>query len=182
LREQAKCYLQNTNELAVGLEVINNTNLGYFQQPQRAEFFALKGIFLSRLGMNEEAHHAFSSAMQIDVNLAKGWAAWGQFNDKMFREKPDDFALGASSINSYLNAAGIYKNGRSRKYLARVLWLLGQDDASGSLSKAFDSYKGDSPTVKFKHIRGDFCNSVVVLDFLYSTTPERIVKKRSQTC
>ena len=42
LREQAKCHYQNPNELTTGLDVINNTNLGYFGPAQKAEFFTLK--------------------------------------------------------------------------------------------------------------------------------------------
>lgn len=42
LREQAKCHYQQANELTTGLEVINNTNLGYFGPAQKAEFFTLK--------------------------------------------------------------------------------------------------------------------------------------------
>lgn len=143
LREQAKCYVNNKAELATGLEVINNTNLGYFQQSQRAEFFALKGIFLSRMGLHEDANQAFSSALQIDVNLGKAWSAWGRYNDAMFKAKPDDYQLAANAINSYLNAVSLYKNARCRKYLARALWLLSQDDATGTIAKSFESYKGD---------------------------------------
>jgi transformation/transcription domain-associated protein len=146
LREQAKCYFQNPAELTTGLDVINNTNLGYFQQPQRAEFFAMKGIFLSKLGLAEEANQAFSTAIQVDMNLANGWASWGQFNDDQFKEHPDDLSYAASAVNCYLNAAGIYKSSRSRKYLARVLWLLGFDNDTGVVTTSFDGYKGEMPT------------------------------------
>ncbi|KAI7110942.1 hypothetical protein KC324_g19938, partial [Hortaea werneckii] len=43
LREQAKCHYQNRSELTSGLDVINNTNLNYFGQQQKAEFYTLKG-------------------------------------------------------------------------------------------------------------------------------------------
>lgn len=156
LREQAKCYLQESTDLSAGLDVINNTNLGYFQQAQRSEFFTLKGVFLQHLQMQEEAQHAFSGAIQIDVNLAVGWAKWGQFNDQLFHRKLQesaagggsgdrDLTLAAHAVNCYLNAAGLFKNHRSRKYLARILWLLGQDDESQTISRAFEAYKGDMP-------------------------------------
>jgi transformation/transcription domain-associated protein len=93
LREQAKCYLNNMSEYATGLEVINNTNLGYFQPPQRAEFWAIKAMFLSRLNMSEEANQAFSTAIQIDVKLSKGWSAWAQFNDKLFAVRCCSFGV-----------------------------------------------------------------------------------------
>lgn len=58
LREQAKCHYQNMNELTTGLDVISNTNLVYFGTGQKAEFFTLKGMFLSRLKANDEANQA----------------------------------------------------------------------------------------------------------------------------
>lgn len=146
LREQSKCFFQKSpTELASGLEVINNTNLAYFQQHQRAEFFALKGIFLGKLKMEDEANSAFSSAIQIDSNLPKGWASWANYNDKLFEEK-NSIKWGANAINSYLQAAGLYKSSRCRKYLMRILWLLHLDDSHGTISKAYEAYKGEVPT------------------------------------
>lgn len=140
---RAKCYFQTGHDLTAGLEVINNTNLGFFSLSQRAEFFALKGIFLSKLDHPEEANQAFSTAIQVEQKLSKGWSAWGQYCDDVFEVKREDLSLAANAISCYLNAAGICKNARSRKFLARVLWLLGFDDESGVLSNAFEAYKGE---------------------------------------
>jgi len=38
------------NELQEGLEVIESTNLKYFTKEMTAEFYALKGMFLSQIG------------------------------------------------------------------------------------------------------------------------------------
>lgn len=35
-----------------GLDIINSTNLDYFDANQKAEFFQLKGEFLHRMGIN----------------------------------------------------------------------------------------------------------------------------------
>ncbi|ORX90024.1 hypothetical protein K493DRAFT_381622 [Basidiobolus meristosporus CBS 931.73] len=147
LREQAKCHFQNPVELAIGLDVINNTNLMYFGSQQKAEFFTLKGLFLSRLGMHEEANQGFSTAIQIDPTMAfaKGWGAWGQYNDQMFKEKPNEISWAVHAVDCYLHAAGTYKNAKSRKFLARILWLLSLDDAQGSIAAAFENYKGEVP-------------------------------------
>ncbi|KAK9721294.1 transcription-associated protein 1 [Basidiobolus ranarum] len=147
LREQAKCHFQNPVELAIGLDVINNTNLMYFGSQQKAEFFTLKGLFLSRLGMHEEANQGFSTAIQIDPTMAfaKGWGAWGQYNDQMFKEKPTETTWAVHAVDCYLHAAGTYKNAKSRKFLARILWLLSLDDAQGSIAAAFENYKGEVP-------------------------------------
>ncbi|KXS11669.1 hypothetical protein M427DRAFT_158085 [Gonapodya prolifera JEL478] len=146
LREQAKCHFQSPAEYASGLDVINNTNLVYFNSNQKAEFFTLKGQFLSKLQLHEEANQAFSSATQIEMQAPKAWAAWGQYNDRMFKEQPTELKWGANAINCYMQAAGIYKNARSRKFIARVLWLLSFDDGNAGLFKAFDAYKGEYPT------------------------------------
>ncbi|KAI3638074.1 hypothetical protein MIR68_003685 [Amoeboaphelidium protococcarum] len=142
LREQAKCYMGDSDEYISGLEVISNTNLGYFQQPQRAEFFALKGEFLAKLDFEQEANAAFSSAIQIDANLPKGWLAWAQFNDTQF-QSTKQISYAANAVNCYLHACELYNSRRCRKYIARILWLLSVDDATGTVQKAFDAYKGN---------------------------------------
>ncbi|BFZ59893.1 transcription-associated protein 1 [Saitoella coloradoensis] len=145
LREQAKCHYQNPNELNTGLEVISNTNLMYFNTQQKAEFFTLKGMFLAKLRLNDEANQAFATAVQIDLTLAKAWAEWGFYNDRLFKENPRDLNSACNAVSCYLQAAGLYKNGKARKVLSRILWLLSLDDAQGTISRAFDSYKGEVP-------------------------------------
>ncbi|CAZ79218.1 unnamed protein product [Tuber melanosporum] len=145
LREQAKCHYQNPNELTQGLEVINNTNLGYFGAGQKAEFYTLKGMFLSKLKQKEDANEAFGLALYHDLKLPKAWAEWGYYNDSLFRENPQDMQPAGNAVSCYLEAAGLYKSGKARKLLGRVLWLLSLDDASASISGAFDAYKGDIP-------------------------------------
>lgn len=145
LREQAKCYMENPNELPTALEVINATNLNYFNNTQKAEFFTLKAIVLSRLGMIEEANRIFAQAVQIDLNIAKGWSSWGYFNDQRFQQSKD-ITFGVNAVNCYLQAATLCKNVNSRKYLTRVLWLLTFEDASGSMSKSFELYNHDLPS------------------------------------
>ena len=146
LREQAKCHYQNTAELGMGLEVISNTNLMYFGTQQKAEFFTLKGMFLAKLKLNEEANQAFATAIQIDLTLPKAWAEWGQYSDRLYQEDPAELTKAGNAVSCYLQAAGLYKNGRARNMLSRVLWLLSLDDAEGCIASAFDSYKGEVPT------------------------------------
>ncbi|KAG1474893.1 hypothetical protein G6F56_000065 [Rhizopus delemar] len=145
LREQAKCYYQNTSELTAGLDVINNTNLMYFTHQQKAEFFTLKGMFLAKMQHYNEANEAFVNAVQIDLTLPRAWGEWGKYNDKRFKENPKDLSWANSAVSCYLQAAGLYKNAKSRKYLLRILWLLTHDDPSGVISRAVDGYKGDWP-------------------------------------
>ncbi|KAL8711708.1 MAG: hypothetical protein Q9220_003879 [cf. Caloplaca sp. 1 TL-2023] len=145
LREQAKCHYQNRSELQSGLEVINNTNLNYFGPQQKAEFFTLKGMFLAKLNHKEEANDAFGTALYYDIRLPKAWAEWGFYNDQMFKEEPDNMERAAAAISCYLEAAGLFKNAKSRKLLSRILWLLSVDTAENLLSKAFEDFKGETP-------------------------------------
>ncbi|KAK3822766.1 MAG: hypothetical protein J3Q66DRAFT_279230 [Benniella sp.] len=145
LREQAKCHFQNEAELTTGLEVINNTNLMYFSPNQKAEFFTMKGMFLAKLSLHEEANQAFISAVQIDLGLAKAWGAWGNYNDQLFKEKPKEIALASHAVTCYLQAASIYKSSKSRKYLVRIQWLMTQDDSQGSVFRAFEAFKNEIP-------------------------------------
>lgn len=145
LREQAKCYYQNPSELTAGLDVITNTNLNYFSPQQKAEFYTLKGQFLAKLNHYNEANEAFVNAVQIDLSLPRAWAEWGKYNDNRFKESPNDLSWANNAVSCYLQAAGIYKNAKARKYLLRVLWLLSLDDANGAISRAFEGYKGEWP-------------------------------------
>ena len=145
LREQAKCHYQNRAELNNGLDVINNTNLNYFGAQQKAEFYTLKGMFLAKLAHQEEANEAFGIALYYDLRLPKAWAEWGQYSDRRFKDDPTNLDLAHNAVSCYLEAAGLYKSGKSRKMLSRVLWLLSLDNEEGAISKAFDEFKGDSP-------------------------------------
>ena len=145
LREQAKCHYQNPNELSNGLDVINNTNLNYFGPNQKAEFYTLKGMFLEKLGQRDEASEAYGMALFFDIKLPKAWAEWGYYNDRLFKENPTNYAYAKNALSCYLEAAGVFKNAKSRKLLTRILWLLSLDDAEGTLSAQFDEFKGETP-------------------------------------
>ncbi|KAL5594764.1 hypothetical protein BROUX41_001678 [Berkeleyomyces rouxiae] len=145
LREQAKCHFENPEELKAGLEVINNTNLNYFTPAQKAEFYTLKGMFLERLSEKDEADQAYGTALWFDITAAKAWAEWGRFHDAKFKADPTNLNLGRLALISYLHAAASFKNAKSRKLVARILWLLSLDDAKGQISGGFDEYKSDIP-------------------------------------
>ena len=145
LREQAKCHYQNPKELTNGLDVINNTNLSYFSSPQKAEFYTLKGMFLAKLGQTNEANEAFGVSLYYELRLPKAWAEWGQYSDQRFKADPTDMELASNALNCYLEAAGLYKNAKSRKLISRILWLLSLDDEEGKLAAAFENFKGDTP-------------------------------------
>ncbi|CAJ2507489.1 Uu.00g086750.m01.CDS01 [Anthostomella pinea] len=145
LREQARCHYENPEELNSGLDVINNTNLNYFNNQQKAEFYTLKGMFLEKLNQKEDADGAYGTALYYDIGKAKAWAEWGYFNDRKFKSDPTDVNSARQAVTSYLQAIGSYKSGKARKLIARILWLLSLDDANGTIASGFDDYKGETP-------------------------------------
>lgn len=65
LREQIIICHQQPREHRGGLNMINNTNLEFFNSKQKAELFRLKGVFLTSLGAKQEANNAYSHAVQV---------------------------------------------------------------------------------------------------------------------
>ncbi|KAI8840240.1 FAT domain-containing protein [Chytridium lagenaria] len=166
LREQAKCYFQSPSEYSNGLEVINNTNLQFFSKPQTAEFFALKGVFLQKLNLHDDATQAFSSAIQIsDMKLPQSMGRVG--------DQPNEMKFGINAVMCYLHAAGQYNNARSRKYLARLLWLLSLDDNEQSMTKTWENQKGrDSVVALHFQLRTAKEDYMAIKKQALSTTPK----------
>ncbi|KAI1180923.1 FAT domain-containing protein [Nemania sp. FL0916] len=145
LREQARCHYENPDELSSGLDVINNTNLSYFNAQQKAEFYTLKGMFLEKLGQLIEADAAYGTALYYDIGKAKAWAEWGYYNDRKFKADASDTTSARQAVCSYLQAIGSYKSSKARKLIARILWLLSLDDSNGTIAAGFDDHKGETP-------------------------------------
>ncbi|XP_052224459.1 transformation/transcription domain-associated protein-like isoform X9 [Dreissena polymorpha] len=144
IRQQVKCYLQMAGavgkpELNEGLEVIESTNLKYFTKEMTAEFYALKGMFLAQTGRSEDANKSFSAAVQMHDTLVKAWALWGDYLETVFT-KDKQMHVGVSAITCFLHACRHQNESKSRKYLAKVLWLLTYDDETSKLAEAVDKY------------------------------------------
>ncbi|EEB09408.1 transcription-associated protein [Schizosaccharomyces japonicus yFS275] len=146
LREQVLCYLENSKELEVGLEVITNTNVMYFSAPQKSEFFTLKGVFLEKLKRFDEANQTYAAAVQIDLHLPRAWAEWGRYNDKLFQQDAGNLNAACNAMSCYLQAAGLFDNAKARKLISRILWMLSLDNNEGVISKSFESFKGELVT------------------------------------
>eukprot|EP01136_Pigoraptor_vietnamica_P017330 Opistho-1_new@62335 len=137
LREQAKCHFQLASDYRSGLDIINSTNLNYFNPQQKAEFFVLKGCFQAKMGQPNEAKDAFSSAMYIHDGLAKGWVAWGSFCEAVFMESRQ-MAWAEYALTCFFQAVKNYPERRARRFIAKILWLLTFDDANKSLTAVVD--------------------------------------------
>ena len=79
LREQILCYdnPDSDAERTGGLNLINTTNLSYFQPSQKSELFRLKAMFLESLGGRSKANRAYSHAVQMCPSYARAWGSWG---------------------------------------------------------------------------------------------------------
>ena len=156
IRQQVKCYVQmavsgGKNELQEGLEVIESTNLNYFNREMTAEFYALKGMLLAQIGRSEEANKAFSAAVQMHDTLVKAWALWGDYLEHLFTRETSgkNIKFGVEAITCYLHACRHQNESKSRKYLAKVLWLLTYDNEQLELAEAVDKYMTGVPPVQW---------------------------------
>ena len=79
VREQILlCLSSDLNGNATGgLNVINNTNLDFFDVKQRAEIFRLKGICNNLLGYSYDAHDCYSRCIQLSgKGEDRDWLSW----------------------------------------------------------------------------------------------------------
>uniref|UniRef100_A0A670KJU8 Transformation/transcription domain associated protein n=1 Tax=Podarcis muralis TaxID=64176 RepID=A0A670KJU8_PODMU len=98
--------------------------------------------------MSEEANKAFSAAVQMHDVLVKAWAMWGDYLENIF-VKERQLHLGVSAITCYLHACRHQNESKSRKYLAKVLWLLSFDDDKNTLADAVDKYCIGVPPIQW---------------------------------
>ncbi|XP_049942725.1 transformation/transcription domain-associated protein [Schistocerca serialis cubense] len=145
LRQQIKCYVQLSTvagrpELKEALDLIESTNLKYFTREMTAELYSLKGMLLSQLGRSDEANKAFSAAVQLHDTLLKAWANWGDYLEQVFTQEPTNLQIGHATITCFLHACRHQNEHKSRKYIAKVLWLLTFDDERLGLAEAMDKY------------------------------------------
>ena len=132
-----------------GLEVIESTNLKYFAKEMTAELYALKGMLLAQINRPDDANKAFSAAVQMHDTLVKAWALWGDHLEQVFTKDSRNISIGVSAIACFLHACRHQNESKSRKYLAKVLWLLTYDDEKLSLAEAMDKYCVGVPPVQW---------------------------------
>ncbi|XP_025424212.1 transformation/transcription domain-associated protein [Sipha flava] len=153
IRQQVKCYMQmasissNKHEIQDCLEAIERTNLKFFQSEMTAEFYALKGMLLGQIGKSEEAHKAFSAAVQLHDSMVKAWALWGEYMEEYFTKSYPNQTMqtGVAAIICFLQACRQQNESKYRKYLAKVLWLLTYDDKEYSLLSTVDTHFNGVP-------------------------------------
>ncbi|XP_026322829.1 transcription-associated protein 1 isoform X2 [Hyposmocoma kahamanoa] len=154
IRQQVKCHIQMSwtegkDELQEGLDMIESTNFKYFTKEMTAEFYAFKGLLLAQLGRSEDANKAFAAAVQLHDTLVKAWALWGDYLEQIFIRDPRQITVGVSAMTCFLHACRHQNESKSRKYCAKVLWMLSFDDEKNSLAEALDKYSVGVPPVQW---------------------------------
>lgn len=114
-----------------------------------AELYALKGMLLAQIGRADDANKAFSAAVQMHDTLVKAWALWGDHLEQVFTKDSRNIGVGVSAITCFLHACRHQNESKSRKYLAKVLWLLTYDDDKLSLAESLDKYCVGVPPVQW---------------------------------
>ena len=79
-REQILGYMNPESQLerTAGLNLVNTTNLEYFDSAQKSELFRLKASFLSSLGKRGTANQAYCHAVRVCPTYWKAWVEWGK--------------------------------------------------------------------------------------------------------
>ena len=79
LREQIMIYHDSDSQMerTGGLNLVNTTNLSFFDANQKAELFRLKASFLSSLGFKKKANQTYCQAVQICSSYGRAWLDWG---------------------------------------------------------------------------------------------------------
>lgn len=154
IRQQVKCYLQmatmgGQNELQEGLKVLDSTNMGFFTKEMIAEFYALKGMLQSQLGLSDDANKSFSTATQLHDTLVKAWSLWGDYLENIFIRDARQISIGINALVCFLHACRHQNESKSRKYIAKILWLLTYDDDKSSLMETVDKYAIGVPAIQW---------------------------------
>jgi transformation/transcription domain-associated protein len=165
LREEILFYNNPESELqrTDGLNLINTTNLSFYDSAQKAEFFRLKAIFLASLRRTSKSNLAYCHSVQICPSHTKSWISWGGLCSSLgaMTEKQAEHAKASSSDNAqetraalakkvaqylaqamgcFMEAVQIDPNERSRIHLPKVLWMLTKDGATpGVLCQTLES-------------------------------------------
>lgn len=158
LREQILAYFSRDSELERhgGLNIINTTNLSFFDENQKSELFRLKATFLASLGGRSKSNQAYCHSVQICSSYARSWSSWGELCNSLgaVAEKQADSTIAspegdsaatkdsktnatkkvsqylAQAMGCYLEAVRLDGHEWARIHIPRCLWMLNKDGSS----------------------------------------------------
>lgn len=171
LREQILAYSNPDSDLerTGGLNLINNTNLAFFDSSQKSELFRLKATFLSSLGGRSKSNQSFCHAVQICPSYARAWVSWGglcaslgklaekqsvtdnsatktgaDLKDLNSSKKVAQYL--AQGMGCYLEAIQCDPTDWARIHLSKCLWMLSKDGSEpGVLCLTFETRGSSLP-------------------------------------
>lgn len=155
IRQEVKCFIQMANNnqdqgaLAEALEAIETTNIKYFKPELIAEIYVLKGVLLSQMSRSDEANKAFSVSVQLCDSLTKAWATWGDYLETSFTSNPRNTAMGISAMTCFLHACRQQNECKSRKYFAKIIWLLTYDETRAEMMEILEKYGQAIPPIQW---------------------------------
>jgi transformation/transcription domain-associated protein len=118
LREQILAYNNPESELerTGGLNLINTTNLSFFDAPQMSELFRLKALFLSSLRRSSKSNQAYCHSVQICPSHSKAWVSWGGLCSQLStitEKQAEQMAAKGGSENSKVSCVDVVRFTRS---------------------------------------------------------------------
>jgi len=172
LREQILTYFnpESLEERTGGLNLINTTNLSFFDAPQKSELFRLKGMFELSLGGRSKANQAYCHSVQICPTNRRSWESWGDLcsslgavAEKQLEQagsKGDNTDAGidpkatskkvpqylAQAMACYLEAVSIDTHETARLFLPKCLWMLVKDSSPGVLCQTLEKRGSQLPS------------------------------------
>eukprot|EP00521_Asterionellopsis_glacialis_P009632 CAMPEP_0195288008 /NCGR_PEP_ID=MMETSP0707-20130614/4839_1 /TAXON_ID=33640 /ORGANISM="Asterionellopsis glacialis, Strain CCMP134" /LENGTH=1220 /DNA_ID=CAMNT_0040347823 /DNA_START=300 /DNA_END=3962 /DNA_ORIENTATION=+ len=171
LREQILVYNNPESELerTGGLNLVNTTNLSFFNASQKSELFRLKAVFLASLSARSKANQAYCHSVQICPSYARSWISWGglcsSLGDITEKQREHQASTGtestmsataaakkvaqylAQALGCYIEAVRCDSNEWSRMHLPKCLWMLIKDGSSpGVLCQTLETRGASLPS------------------------------------
>lgn len=154
--QNVKCSIQQAQyaedsqaELSEALRTIESVNMDIFSVENKAVLHGYKGYLYTYLGRSPEANKSFSLAVELSDNSNKAWALYGEYLEIVFTRNPKLTSMGVSAITCFFHAARDQSETKTRKYLAKVIWLLTYDETRAEMFKVFENYMHGVPTLNW---------------------------------
>lgn len=153
VKQEIKCYINTYEYLSAKqskeiLDLIEATNLQYFTKESVAELISLKAQFLQLNNKFDEANHLYSFSIYLNDSSAKLWGAWADYLTQAFVDVTSRQVYSSRSIEAAESAliglmnAARHTGGeaKTRKYIAKIFWLLSYDNEKRDLFNQFESH------------------------------------------
>ncbi|KAL7021314.1 hypothetical protein ACKWTF_011837 [Chironomus riparius] len=136
--------------LTDALKIVENVNFDLFQPELKSILHGYKGYLQTYLGNTTDANKLFQTAVELCDNSTKVWAFYGEYMENLFKRNPKKaVSSGISALTCFLHASREHNEMKSRKYLAKVLWLLTYNETRTDMFKVMDNYMFGIPMINW---------------------------------